>query len=54
MRKTQYSKVNHLSKNGVISAEDRDPALPNVDKSNKITRTNHKSTKIQINHSTNI
>ena len=33
--------------------EDTDTALPNVDKNNKITRTNHKSTKNQINHSTN-
>ena len=41
-------------KNGVTFADDTDTALPKVDKSNKITRTNHKSTKNQINHSTNI
>ena len=44
---------NPNSKNGVTIAEDTDTALPNVGKSNKITRTNHKSTKNQINHSTN-
>ena len=51
MRKTQISKVNHLSKNGVIIAEDTDTVFPNVDKNNKITKTNHKSIKNQINHS---
>ena len=35
-----------------IFAEDTDTALPNVDKNNKITRTNHKNTNNQINHST--
>ena len=53
MRKIQISKVNHLSKNSVIIAEDTDTVLPNVDKSNKITRTNHKSTKNQKNHTIN-
>ena len=53
MRKTQISKVNHLSKNGVIIAKDTDTVLPNVDKDNKITKTNHKNTKNQINHSIN-
>ena len=53
MRKTQLSKVNHRSKNGVIIAEDTDTVLPNVDKNNKITRTNRKNTKNQINHSIN-
>ena len=38
----QISKVNHLSKNGVIIAEDTDTALPNEDKNNKLSRTNHK------------
>ena len=51
MRKTQISKVKHLSRNGAIIAEDTDTVLPNVDKSNKITRTNHKSTNNRINHS---
>ena len=44
------SKVNHLSRNGVIIVKDTDTALPNVDKNNKI---NHKSKKNQINHSIN-
>ena len=48
LRKIPISKVNHLSRYGVIIAEDT-----NVDKNNKITRTNHKSTKNQINHSIN-
>ena len=54
MRKTQSSKVNHLLKNGVIIAEDTDIVLPNVDKNNKITKTNHKNTKNEIKHSINI
>ena len=54
MRKTQISKVNNLSKIGVIIAEDTDIILPNVDKNNKIIKTNHKNTKNQINHSINI
>ena len=53
MRKIQISNVSHLSKIGVIIAEDTDTKLPNVDKSNKIVRTNHKSTKNQIKHSIN-
>ena len=40
-------------KKWLIIAEDTDTALPNVDKNNKITRINHKSTKNQINHSIN-
>ena len=47
----QISKVSHLSRNGVIVVEDTDIALPNVDKINKITKMNDKSTKNQINHS---
>ena len=35
MRKTPISKANYLSRNGVISAEDTDTALPNVDKNKK-------------------
>ena len=54
MRKTQNSKLNQLSKNGVISAKDTDIVLSNVDKNKKITKTNHKNTKNQINHSINI
>ena len=53
MSKTQISKVNHLSKNGVFFADDADTVLPNVDKNNKITKTNHKNTKNQLNHSIN-
>ena len=53
MRKIQILKVNHLSKIGVIIADDTDTALPNVDKNNKITKIDHKSTKNQINHFTN-
>ena len=41
--KIPISKVNHLSRNGVIIVEDTDIALPNVDKNNKITKINHKS-----------
>ena len=52
MRKTQISKVNHLSKSGVFIVEDTDIVLPNVDKNNRIIRINHKSTKNRINHST--
>ena len=48
--KNQISNVSHLSKNGVIIAKDTDTALSNVNKSSKKIRTNHKSTKNQINH----
>ena len=51
---TQILKANHLSKNGVIIADDTDIVFLNVDKNNKITRTNLKSIKNQINHSINI
>ena len=40
MRQIQILKVNHLSRNGVIIAEDTDTLLPNEDKSNKIIRNN--------------
>ena len=50
MRITQILKVKHFSKIGVIIAEDTDTALPNVDKNNKIIKTNLKSTKNQTNH----
>ena len=53
MRKISISKLNHLSRNGVMIAEDTDTALPNVDKNNKIIKINRKSTKNQINHSIN-
>ena len=51
MNETQILKVNHLSKNGVIIADDRDTVFPNVDKNNKTVRINLKSTKNQINRS---
>ena len=50
MKNTQILKANHLSKNG----DDTDIVFLNVDKNNKITRTNLKSIKNQINHSINI
>ena len=53
MRTIQILKVNHLSKNGVSSAEDTNTALPSVDKNNKITKLYHQNTKNQINHFTN-
>ena len=43
MRNTQTLKVNQLSKNGVINADDTDTVLPNVDKNNKIIRINLKA-----------
>ena len=46
-------KGKHLSKNGVIIADDTDTVMPNVNKNNKITKTNHKNTKNQINYSIN-
>ena len=52
MKRTQNLKANHLSRNGVIIADDT--VLPNVDKNNKIIRINLKSIKNQINHSINI
>ena len=54
MKNAQILKANHLSKNGVIIADDTDIVFLNVDKNNKITRTNLKSIKNQINHSINI
>ena len=53
MRRIQISKVNRPSRNGVVFVEDTDTALPNADKNNRIIKINHKSTKNQINHSTN-
>ena len=52
--KTQILKVNHQLKNGVTIAEDTDTALLNADKNRKTIKINRKSTKNQINHSTNI
>ena len=54
MRTIQISKVNHLSKNGVIFAKDTEIVLPNVDKNNRITKTYYKNTKNQMNHSIKI
>ena len=50
--KSPNFKENHLSRNGVIIVKVTDIALPNVDKNNKITKINRKSTKSQTNHST--
>ena len=54
MKNTQILKANHLSKNGVINADDTAIVFPYVDKNNKITKTNLKNIKNQINHSINI
>ena len=53
MKETQVLKANHLSKNGVIIADDTDTVFPNVDKNSKTVRINLKSTKNQINYSIN-
>ena len=47
MKETQILKANHLSKNGVIIADDTYTVFPNVDKNNKTIGKNHKSTKNQ-------
>ena len=54
MKRTQILKANHLSKNGVIIADDTNTVLPNVDKINKTIRINLKSTKNQISHAFNL
>ena len=54
MKNTQILKANHLSKNGVINADDTDIVFLNVDKNNRITKTSPKNIKNQINHSINI
>ena len=51
MKNIQILKANHLSKNGVIIADDTDTVFPNVDKDNKIIRINLKSIKNQPNKS---
>ena len=53
MKNTQTLKANHLSKNGVIIADDMDIAFLNVDKNSKIIKTNLKNIKNRINHSIN-
>ena len=53
-QKHHILKANHLSKNGVIIADDTDTVFPNLDKNNKIIRINLKSMKNQINRSINI
>ena len=50
MRKTQFLKVIHLSKNDVTIAEDTDTALLNADKNSKTIKINHKNTENQTNH----
>ena len=51
MKNTQTLKANHLSKNGVIIADDKDIVFLNVDKNNRTIKTNLKNIKNQINHS---
>ena len=53
VKNTQNLKANHLSKNGVIIADDTDIVFLNVDKNNRIIKTNLKNIKNQINHSIN-
>ena len=50
----KQQKANHLSKNGVIIAEDTDIVFLNVEKNDRITETSLKNIKNQINHSINI
>ena len=53
MKNIQTLKASHLSKNGVIIADDTDIVFLNIDKNNKITKTNFKNIKNRINHSIN-
>ena len=50
MKRTQTTKANHLSKNGVIIADDTDTVFPNVDKNSKTIKINLQSKKNQISH----
>ena len=50
-KNTQTLKANHLSKNGVIIADDTDIVFLNVDKNSKTIKINLKNIKNQINHS---
>ena len=50
MKNTQTLKANHLSKNGVIIADDTDIVFLNVDKNNRTIKTNLTNIKNQINH----
>ena len=43
MRRTQITKANHFSKNGVISADDTDTVFPNADKNSKTIKINLQS-----------
>ena len=52
-KRTRTLKANHLSKNGVIIADDTDIVFPNVDKNSKTIKINLKNIKNQINHSIN-
>ena len=51
MKNTQTLKANHLSKNGVIIADDTDIVFLNVDKNNRTIKTNLKNIKNRVNHS---
>ena len=53
LEQAESLKANHLSKKGVIIADDTDIVFLNVDKNNKIIKTNLKNIKNQINHSIN-
>ena len=50
-KNTQTLKANHLSKNGVIIADNTDIVFLNLDKNNRTIKTNLKNIKNQINHS---
>ena len=53
-KKIQILMANHLSKNGVITADVTDTVFPNVEKNNKIIRIYLKNIKNQINRSIKI
>ena len=50
MNRTQITKANHISKNGVIVADDMDTVFLNVDKNSKTIKINLQSKKNQISH----
>ena len=50
MKRTQIRKANHLSKNGVIMADETDIVFLNVDKNSNTIRINLQSKKSQIRH----
>ena len=50
MKRTQITKANHLSKNGVIIVDDTDTVFPNVDRNSKTIKINLQSKNNQKNH----